>query len=161
MPICAAGHVWLGSYMRVCVCVCVCVRVCAPVSSCVCCPQLKYVLLAWLLRGRRNDAREPNGIKVHYSPYINFMREDRSNKHSEQSWNRTRVSHLQMDTLAGCGWHWVCLILAHGRSQSLFLTSSIYVSSIRGVTFAHKPRAMGQFLSECPELLFCEMSSLW
>ncbi len=136
--------IWVCACARVCVCSCF--LFCLLSSAQIC---FTGMTPDW----QENAVREANGIKVHYSLSINFMWEDRSNKHSEQSWNRMRLSHLQMDTSAaftGTGCVDSCL-----RSLVVtFLTNSIYVTVIHGVTFADKPRAMGQIFSDCPLLLF-------
>lgn len=75
--------------------------------------------------GQENDAREANRIKVHYSLSIIFMREDRSNKHS----NKCLKSMRLMDT-RGSNRHWTC--------------GCIFFTVIPWFAFTRKPQAIGQ-----------------
>lgn len=94
--------------------------------------------------GQENDAREANGIKVHYSLSIIFMREDRSNKHSSERLNSMRL----MDT-SGSNRHWM-----HGclRSHHRFHRNS------RGRLYSQATSYRPDFY---PWLLLSELLSLW
>lgn len=84
---------------------------CVSVYVCVCpsLPSLVFAVSA-LIRfigmtaEGSNDAQNANGIKVCYSPSINFMKEGRSNNHLEQSEGKMRLLEPQMD-MSKCDWH--------------------------------------------------------
>ena len=119
------------------VCVSVSVRVCVCVSPCL--SPLVFAVLSlnvfywhdcW---GKENDARQANGIKVHYYPSVNFMKKGRWNKESEQSWTRMRPQSLSSLT------------------PSMPLTST-------GSHSDHSAKGCGP---DCPGRLFVSIPSLW